>query len=382
MTQPVGDSSIAGPSLGAEPAEITQPLPDPPKATGNSLIEGLSGAWNKTIALAQDTGKKISENPHMQKVGEVAQKGYAATKQGVITGATKVGEVTKKGWDKANENEKVAKVVNTVSDATGTAYQKTKDATGKVVTKTKEVSGAAYDKTKVGLTVAGAKVSEVSGQIQEKSRPIVEKTKTALGVTKRKGHEIWTEGRGAIVKVKEQIDDLRWGGDAKAVLLQREESAKKWREIRIRGAEEIQVAARKEYTTNYFVEKGTMVQWSFRVKEYDIGFGVRIRVMQDGGSVEEDILGVEKFDATDTIEGSWTADEDRTIVLVFDNSKSLMRSKTVCYLVGVIPPEKEADVAQEADPAAVSAEDPAIAGLESAVQNVQLEEDASGKAEL
>jgi hypothetical protein len=44
------------------------------------------------------------------------------------------------------------------------------------------------------------------------------------------------------------------------------------------------VAARKEYTTNYFVEKGTMVKWSFRVKDYDIGFGVRIRVMQDGGS--------------------------------------------------------------------------------------------------
>ena len=50
--------------------------------------------------------------------------------------------------------------------------------------------------------------------------------------------------------------------------------------------------------------------------------------------VEEDILPVEKFDNTDTVEGSWIADEDRTIVLVFDNTYSLMRSKTVAYLVG------------------------------------------------
>ena len=53
------------------------------------------------------------------------------------------------------------------------------------------------------------------------------------------------------------------------------------------------------------------MRWSFRVQEYDIGFGVRVRIMQDGGSREEDVLPVERFDNVDTIEGSWVADEDR-----------------------------------------------------------------------
>ena len=54
------------------------------------------------------------------------------------------------------------------------------------------------------------------------------------------------------------------------------------------------------------------MRWSFRVKDFDIGFGVRVRIMQDGGSVEEDVLPVERYDNVDTIEGSWVADEDRT----------------------------------------------------------------------
>merc|ERR1719199_1737490 len=111
--------------------------------------------------------------------------------------------------------------------------------------------------------------------------------------------------------------------------------------MKIRGAEEITIAARKEYTTNYFVEKGTLMRWSFRCKEHDVGFGVRLRVMQDmGGSKEEDVLPVERYDNSDTIEGSWVADEDRTMVLVFDNKYSNLRSKTVAFLVGVEPPTK------------------------------------------
>lgn len=83
------------------------------------------------------------------------------------------------------------------------------------------------------------------------------------------------------------------------------------------------------------------------MQDKDVGFGVRIRKMQDyGGSVEEDILPVEKFDTEDTIEGSWIADEDRTIVLVFDNSYSMLRSKTVAYLVGTTKPTA-ADLADE-----------------------------------
>ena len=76
------------------------------------------------------------------------------------------------------------------------------------------------------------------------------------------------------------------------------------------------------------------MRWSFRVKDYDVGFGVRLRLMRDGGAFEEDVLPLERFDNGDTIEGSWVADADRTIVLVFDNRYSKLRSKNVAYLVG------------------------------------------------
>ena len=84
----------------------------------------------------------------------------------------------------------------------------------------------------------------------------------------------------------------------------------------IRGAEEITVSARSEFTTAYLVEKGTLMRWSFRVQGYDIGFGVRVRIMQDGGSREEDVLAVERYDNVDTIEGSWVADEDSTLHMI------------------------------------------------------------------
>ena len=70
--------------------------------------------------------------------------------------------------------------------------------------------------------------------------------------------------------------------------------------------------------------------------------------------IEEDILPVERFDNTDTVEGSWIADEDRTIVLVFDNTYSFLRGKTVAYLVGTTKPSAEDAAEVEANAAAMA----------------------------
>ena len=61
---------------------------------------------------------------------------------------------------------------------------------------------------------------------------------------------------------------------------------------------------------------------------------------------------MERFDNTDTVEGSWIADEDRTIVLVFDNTYSFLKSKTVAYLVGTTKPSAEDAAEVEANAAA------------------------------
>merc|ERR1712093_437882 len=111
-----------------------------------------------------------------------------------------------------------------------------------------------------------------------------------------------------------------------------------WHTIRIQGAEELAIPARTEHTSCYHVSKGSTLRWNFRVKDHDVGFGVRMRVQEWGGSREEEILGIERYDKADTVSGSWVADENRTLVLVFDNRFSKFRSKTVAYIVGMQRP--------------------------------------------
>merc|ERR1712203_960809 len=147
-----------------------------------------------------------------------------------------------------------------------------------------------------------------------------------------------------------------WKGSARDTLdiAAREEQ---WKDIKVQGAEELSVPARTEHTSAYHVSKGSTLRWTFRVKEHDIGFGVRMRVQQWGGSREDEVLAVERYDAADTISGSWVADEDRTMVLAFDNRYSKLRSKTVAYIVGTEKPPVFTEPAPEASASAASAQE-------------------------
>merc|ERR1712151_1407192 len=113
---------------------------------------------------------------------------------------------------------------------------------------------------------------------------------------------------------------------------------------------------------------GSTLRWTFRVKEHDIGFSVRMRVQVWGGSREDTVLDMERYDSVDTISGSWVADEDRTMVLAFDNRYSRLRSKTVAYIVGTekpsvftepLPEEAVASSTAAAAAAAAAGSDPA-----------------------
>lgn len=137
-----------------------------------------------------------------------------------------------------------------------------------------------------------------------------------------------------------------WKGSA-ANTLGVEVKAGLWKDIKVKGAEEMVIEARKEHTSAYHVEKGQLLRWTFRVKERDLGFGVRMRVMADGGAKEEEILPVEKFDDQETISGSYFCQETNNLVLVFDNSYSKLRSKTVAYMVGVETPKEEIEIDDE-----------------------------------
>merc|ERR1711924_448368 len=118
-----------------------------------------------------------------------------------------------------------------------------------------------------------------------------------LGAVGAKGagvaQQVWSNGRGELKRAQEAVKSGAWRGSAKETLDmgQREEE---WAKFKVKGCEEVTVAARSEYTTGYQLQEGWTIQWTFRVKALDVQFCLRQRVMADGGSVEEVILPLEK----------------------------------------------------------------------------------------
>lgn len=285
--------------MAEELTPIEEPIPDPPKANDGTVAKAM-GYVEQARQSTTQVLEGLKQHEKVQKVSEY-------TKQK----ATEVQDYAKRKYD---EDERLKKVVD-----------KTWEKTEQISEKTKEVAAK-----------AGEYAAKASEKTKELSAKTVEKTRDSVAKTKTKTQELWAKGKGKITKIRAEAG---WGASAQETLLARKEASERWTQLKIRGADDITIGARKEFTTAYFVEKGTLMHWSFRVKDHDVGFGVRLRVMQDGGSREEDVLPLERFDNTDTVEGSWVADEDRTMVLVFDNTYSKLRSKTVAYLVGTEKPE-------------------------------------------
>lgn len=219
--------------------------------------------------------------------------------------------------------------------------------------KDKATAVAQNDRVQQGVSFVKDKATEVSES--ERFQKGVEKTKQAVEVAKEKTKDlkekvgnVWQSGRGQISRAKAKVNNMSWKGSARDTLdiAARDEQ---WKSIKVQGAEELTVPARTEHTCCYHVSKGSTLRWTFRVKDNDIGFGVRMRVQVWGGSKEEDVLPVERYDSTETITGSWVADEDRTMVLVFDNRYSKLRGKTVAYFTGTEKPSAFIDVAPPQD---------------------------------
>ncbi|CAE7018922.1 unnamed protein product [Symbiodinium sp. CCMP2456] len=214
----------------------------------------------------------------------------------------------------------------------------------KGVERIKEVSQKVAENEKVQQSVEWAKrrASEIaeSERVQkglevakDTGKVVMEKTQQGLEAVKERTREwragagtVWEKGYGNIQRIRtEGVSAVAWRGSARDTLdmAAREEQ---WKDIKVQGAEELSVPARTEHTCAYHVTKGSTLRWTFRVKEHDIGFAVRMRIQVWGGAQEEEVLAMERYDNKDTISGSWVADEDRTMILAFDNKyRSLTR---------------------------------------------------------
>jgi hypothetical protein len=63
----------------------------------------------------------------------------------------------------------------------------------------------------------------------------------------------------------------------------------------IPGSVEITVNARSCTKIPFIVPKGKELVWKMQVKDYDLGFAVRLRQQGEGGAVETDLLPMEKI---------------------------------------------------------------------------------------
>lgn len=206
------------------------------------------------------------------------------------------------------------------------------------------------------------KAKETAKNVSEKTKETIDGAKVRYQAVKEGVGGVWSKGKGSIERVKANVRNGEWRGSARDTLAC-EERQEQWKDMRVQGAEEMTVPARTEHTSAYHVSKGSTLRWTFRVKEHDIGFGVRMRVQEWGGSREDEVLEVERYDCQDTISGSWVADENRTIILAFDNKYSRLRGKTVAYMVGT---EKPPVFTEPVQPDASVAADASVASPEAA----------------
>jgi len=104
------------------------------------------------------------------------------------------------------------------------------------------------------------------------------------------------------------------------------------------GGEVLVIPRRTAWTQAFSLRAGASLRWEFRVQSHDLGFALRRRAMQKGGSVEVDVVDAKRFPAGVAVAGDWTAIEPCTVVAAFDNAYSLLTPKRVVAKFSVNDP--------------------------------------------
>lgn len=357
------------PSAAAETAtnvvsDIT-PGSAPAASASSSSSGGGGGGVSNSAGLDDSASATVTAGLDDSACGGVSEAAAVPAREGVPCGdpseagasaAATEGEGSAQGI-LGRLKERVGNTVERVADLESVqkVVDKAKVVTQKVAESERVQQSVEFVKRKTTELAESERVQKGLELAKDTAKVVTEKTQQGLEFAKEKTQavregvgSVWQKGRGTIQKVRlEGVSAIAWRGSARDTL---EISAREeqFKNIKVQGAEELSVPARTEHTCAYIVPKGSTLRWTFRVKDYDIGFGVRMRVQQWGGAKEEEILSTERYDNADTISGSWVADEDRTIILAFDNRYSKLRSKTVAYLVGTekppvfVEPPKEA----------------------------------------
>jgi len=331
---PSGLPVVSSAELVAEPSPAPQQAAVPPAA---ELPTSKQQANPASVPATDDRAESAIQPPGTvtAESSEASPTGYLGRLKGRVAEMETVQKSMQFVADKSKqvaENERVQQSVEFVKKKTSEIAESESVQKGLAIAKdTAKVVG---EKTSVGIEAA----KDTAKVVGEKTAHGIEKAKEKTKAMAESAGAVWQKGRGSISRVRETVtNQLAWQGSARDTL-NMEARAEIWKNLAVQGAEEMIVPARTEHTSAYHVKKGSTLHWTFRVKERDVGFGVRMRVQEWGGSREEEVLPIERYDAADTISGSWVADEDRTMILAFDNTFSKLRSKTVAFIVGTEKP--------------------------------------------
>lgn len=99
--------------------------------------------------------------------------------------------------------------------------------------------------------------------------------------------------------------------------------------------ERIRIERRESRKLPFSVSRGDKIRWQFTVSRYNVSFSVLKREMSDGGAIEVEVVKKSTVDSTREHRGEWTATGPTTLILVFDNTFSLMRAKDVLCSVDI-----------------------------------------------
>uniref|UniRef100_A0A7S4PWY4 GOLD domain-containing protein n=1 Tax=Alexandrium monilatum TaxID=311494 RepID=A0A7S4PWY4_9DINO len=263
-------------------------------------------------------------------------------------------------------NQQVQAGVGFVKDASKVISDQGHQGIKMVKGKTKELAESKEVKKGIGFVKDKTKEFKELGVVKNTTKEFKE-LGAAVAETADLMSRRWGAGGGEVERRPATV----WRGGAGVAgareMLGLDSPGEPWKNTEIQAIEEITIPARGVHTIAHAVSKGSRLRWVFCVKEHSVEFGVRTRAFRAGeGSIEEEVLPLTKYGCTETIQGSWVADENWTVDLLFDNRTSVLRPKCVAYAVGVEPPgcggaTAGGSTASSAPPASVAAPAPAAA---------------------
>lgn len=112
------------------------------------------------------------------------------------------------------------------------------------------------------------------------------------------------------------------------------------------GSEPVELKKGETWQLPFVINVGDTIRWEFCVLKYDVYFKVALRIMGDGGSVEEETRPRTLAKCGEVIRGSYNAYMGGQVIIAWDNKHSWFRTKHIAYSVSIVRASSTAEPAE------------------------------------